>query len=89
MLIIAVYGIVLGVGLQRTRRLRKSIRRVTAATVVVNGAPPVIEGNLRLLESCAVELEQLDRHSLDGEVTPLGYELEWSRLYDELQPVAA
>jgi hypothetical protein len=87
--IVAIYLVGLGVGLHGTRRLRRSIRSVTAAMVVVGGAQPVVEGNLRLLEDCAVELERLDRDSRDGELTALGYELEWSRLYDQLLPLAA
>lgn len=87
--IVGVYVVVLFVGLHRTSRLRRATRSVTAALVAIGGSPPLIEGDMQLLEHCALDLEQLDRHRLDGEVTPIDYELEWGRLYGELKPKAA
>lgn len=87
--VVALYTVVLAVGLHRTSRLRRATRTVSAALVVIGGAPPVIEGDFDLLEFCAADLEALDRSRLDGEVTPVDYELEWSRMYQQLERSAA
>ena len=76
-------GLVLGA--RATRRLRKGIHGLNVATILVGGTTHV-EGDLGLLESCVVELEQLDRRRAEGQIDAVEYERIWTRIYVRLQP---
>jgi hypothetical protein len=83
--IAAVYLAGLVIGAHATKRLRKGIHTLNVATILVGGTTHA-EGDLALLESCVVELEQLDRGHAEGQIGPVEYERAWTNIYVRLQP---
>jgi hypothetical protein len=73
----------LAIGLQRTRRLRRSIRSLNVATILAGGST-FVEGDMDLLDSCVAELEALDEDRKTLSIGPVEYEAAWARLYARL-----
>jgi hypothetical protein len=72
-------------GLQLTKRLRKSLRGVTVATILAGGST-YTEGEMGLLQSCVADFERLDREYAEGLISPVQYESAWANLYARVLP---
>ena len=68
------------IGLQLTKRVRRSIHALYVATTLAGGSR-FVEGDLELLESCLTELDALDRDRRDQAISPVEYEAGWARLH--------
>jgi hypothetical protein len=85
--IAVVYLAGLMLGAHANKRLRQGIHTLNVATILVGGTTHV-EGDIGLLESCVVELEQLDRRRAEGQIGPVEYERVWTKIYLRLEPGA-
>jgi hypothetical protein len=83
--IIGCYLVVVFYWLHRTSRIRRSIRRASIA-VVLRGEPGGVIGDFDLFADCVNSLRELDGLSAAGTVSPVAYELSWSRVYSRLDP---
>jgi hypothetical protein len=83
--IIGCYLVVVFYWLHRTSRTRRSIRRASIA-VILRGEPGGVIGDFDLFVECVNSLRELDSLSADGTVSPVAYELSWSRVYSRLGP---
>lgn len=66
-----------------TRRLRRSIRTLTVTTFHGNGLPEV-HGDARLLSLASDTLSTTETALLDGQITPLEFELVWGDVWRSL-----
>jgi hypothetical protein len=83
--IFAIYLAGIAVGLIATRKLRKRVRRLTVAAVVVGGGIQTY-GSRPLFERSVETLDSLDSRLRLGYLTPAQYEAGWSAVYDSLGP---
>lgn len=86
--IFAIYVAGIVVGLIATRKLRKRVRRLIVAAVIVGGGIQTY-GSRALFESSVETLDSLDSRLRLGYLTPAQYEAGWSAVYEALDPALA